>query len=149
MALAAGAVFFSGFALARGWLQTIAVGLCVLVVLAHLSRRTPAVAGAPAGHAALALWSFAMSTAHGAGLMLVPALVPLCLGDTSAGPTTAPGVLGLALAALAVHTAAMLAVTGLLASGACRGWRACGGWLRGKARDGAGEPAPRLAQRGR
>ena len=44
-------------------------------------------------------------------------------------------------------TVAMLAVTGLLASGVCRGWKACGGWIAGKARDGAGEPAPRLAQR--
>ena len=33
------------------------------------------------GHAGLALWSFMMATAHGAGLMLVPALVPLCMGE--------------------------------------------------------------------
>ena len=145
VALVAGAVW-SGFVLDRVWLQAVAVGLCVLLVLVHLSRRTPEVARAPTGHVGLALWSFAMSTAHGAGLMLVPALVPLCLGDASAGPTTAPGVLGLALAALAVHTAAMLAVTGLLASGACRGWKALASWLGGAASEDAGEPSPRLAQ---
>jgi hypothetical protein len=76
----------------------------------------------------------------------VPALVPLCLGEASTGPTTAPGALGLALAALAVHTAAMLAVTGVLASGACRGWMACGGRLRGMARDRAIDASPRLAE---
>jgi hypothetical protein len=145
VALVAGAVF-SGFALDRGWLQAIAVGLSVLVALVHLSRRTPAVARATAGHAGLALWSFAMSTAHGAGLMLVPALAPLCLFEASAAAPSATGALGLALAALALHTAAMLAVTGLLASGACRGWIACGGRLRGQARDRAIEPSPRLAE---
>jgi len=136
VALVAGAVF-SGFALDRGWLQAIAVGLCVLVVLVHLSHRTPVVVRATAGHAGLALWSFAMSTAHGAGLMLVPALASLCLGEASAEASSATGALGLALAALAVHTAAMLTVTGLLASGACRGWKACGAWLEGNARDSA------------
>jgi hypothetical protein len=145
VALVAGTVV-SGLALDHGWLQAVAVGLCVLVVLLHLSRRTPAVARAPAGHAGLALWSFAMSTAHGAGLMLVPALAPLCLGQASSAAPSAPGALGLALAALAVHTAAMLAVTGLLASGACRGWKACGGRLRGKARDHATEPSSRLEE---
>ena len=40
--------------------------------------------GTQAGHAGIALWSFLMATAHGAGLMLVPALVPLCLADCPA-----------------------------------------------------------------
>ena len=148
VALVTGALV-SGLAIDRGWLQTLALGLCVLVVLAHLTRRTPEAARAPAGHAGLALWSFAMSTAHGAGLMLVPALVPLCLGDASAAASTAGDALGLALAALAVHTAAMLAVTGLLAGGVCRGWKACGLRLGSSARDGTlpspqcrGEPRP-------
>ena len=146
VALVAGAVF-SRVALDRGWLQMLAVGLCGLLVCMHLSRHTPRVMRAPSGHAGLALWSFAMSTAHGAGLMLVPALAPLCLGASPAAATSAMGALGWALAALGVHTVAMLAVTGLLASGVCRGWKACGGWIAGKARDRAGEPAPRLAQR--
>lgn len=135
VALVAGAVL-SGFILNRGWLQALVVGLCVVFVLVHLSHRTPAVARATAGHAGLALWSFAMSTAHGAGLMLVPALVPLCLGEASAAATTAPGALGLALAALGVHTAAMIAVSGLIATGICRGWRAYGCWLGGRTRNG-------------
>ncbi len=64
-----------------------------------------------------------MSTAHGAGLMLVPALMPLCIGAAPGSGTGATGPLALALAAVGVHGAAMLAVTGLLASGACRGSR--------------------------
>ena len=74
-----------------------------------------------AGHAGIALWSFLMATAHGAGLMLVPALVPLCLAGNPAREITASGSMVLALAAVAVHTAAMLATTGLIASGVCRG----------------------------
>ena len=75
-----------------------------------------------AGHAGIALWSFLMATAHGAGLMLVPALVPLCLADNPAREITASGSLVLALAAVGVHTAAMLVTTGAIATGVCRGF---------------------------
>jgi hypothetical protein len=61
------------------------------------------------------------------GLMLVPALIPLCLSDTSAREIAASGSMAMALAAVGVHTAAMLAVTGVIAVVACRGinprWR--------------------------
>ncbi len=75
------------------------------------------------GATGLALWSALMATAHGLGMVLVPALVPLCL---SAGPWrefTGPGASLLLLAAIAVHMAAMLAVTGVLAHAAWRGLR--------------------------
>jgi len=74
-----------------------------------------------AGHAGIGLWSFLMATAHGAGLTLVPALVPLCLADNPAREITATGPLVLALAAVGVHTAAMLVATGVIATGVCRG----------------------------
>ena len=74
-----------------------------------------------AGHAGIALWSFLMATAHGAGLMLVPALVPLCVSGGPAREITASGSLLLALAAVAVHTAAMLLITGVIAIGVCHG----------------------------
>lgn len=64
--------------------------------------------------------AFIAATAHGSGLMLVPALVPLCLSASPAREITASGSLLAALAAVAVHLAAMLAVTALLATGACR-----------------------------
>jgi hypothetical protein len=67
--------------------------------------------GMTVGLAGLALWSFLMATAHGAGLMLVPALVPLC----ASMPAIGGGFLLVSLAAAAVHTFATLAVTGLIA----------------------------------
>jgi hypothetical protein len=75
--------------------------------------------GMRTGMAGLVLWSFLMASAHGAGLMLVPFLLPADGGI----PATAhaPGhhavgsSLSLALAAVGVHTLAMLAVTGAIA----------------------------------
>jgi hypothetical protein len=125
VALVAGAVVL-GLGLDRTWLQVLAGGLFAVAVIVHLSGRMPKAARAPAGHAGLALWSFMMSTAHGAGLMLVPALVPLCAGDGSALEMTGSGPLVTAITALGVHMAAMLFITGLIASGVCRGLSACG-----------------------
>ena len=129
IALVAGAVAF-GLSMDRVVMQVVAAVLFVAVAVLHLWGRAPRAARAPAGHAGLALWSFMMSTAHGAGLMLVPALVPLCMGDGAGREVTASGSLMLALAAVGVHTAAMLAVTGLIASGVCRGFDAATCWLR-------------------
>jgi len=129
IALVAAAVAF-GLALDRVVLQALAGMLLVVAAMLHLSGRTAMGARAPAGHAGLALWSFMMSTAHGAGLMLVPALIPLCMSDAPAREITASGSLTLALAAVGVHTAAMLAVTGVIASAACLGFDAVTRWLR-------------------
>jgi hypothetical protein len=67
--------------------------------------------GMTTGLGGLFLWSFLMASAHGAGLMLVPALIPLCAGR----PMLATGSLLLSLAAVSVHTLATLVVTGLAA----------------------------------
>lgn len=124
VALVAGAVVL-GLGMDRTLLQVLAGCLFAIAVVAHLSGRLPKAAQAPTGHAGLALWSFMMSTAHGTGLMLVPALVPLCAGDTLALEMAGLGPLTMAIMALGVHTAAMLAVTGLIAGGVCRGLNAC------------------------
>jgi hypothetical protein len=71
--------------------------------------------GMQVGFAGLALWSFLMASAHGAGLMLVPALMPLCLSSQAAGAISASRSELAALAAVAIHSAAMLATTGLIA----------------------------------
>jgi hypothetical protein len=128
VALVAAAVAF-GLSMDRVVLQISAGALIVVFAMLHLSSRTPGAARAPAGHAGMALWSFMMSTAHGAGLMLVPALIPLCMGDASADEAGVSGSLLLAFAAVGVHTAAMLAVTGAIAVGACRGFDAGARWL--------------------
>jgi hypothetical protein len=123
VALVAGAVAL-GLSMDRVVMQAVAGGLLVVVAIYHLSGRTARQARAPAGHAALALWSFMMSTAHGAGLMLVPALFSLCMANAPAREITASGSLMLALVAVGVHTVAMLAVTGVIATGLCRGFAA-------------------------
>ena len=66
--------------------------------------------GMQAGFAGLAVWSLLMASAHGAGLMLLPVVVPLCLTGAPVGDPMTQGSLGTALAALGVHTGAMLAV---------------------------------------
>jgi hypothetical protein len=66
----------------------------------------------------LALWSFLMSSAHGAGLMLVPVLLGLPAHEhTHAGPAIGAGGVALAqeAAAVLVHTLAMLLAMGVVA----------------------------------
>ncbi|HXF56204.1 MAG TPA: hypothetical protein VNO34_01220 [Actinomycetota bacterium] len=88
--------------------------------LARLSRH-PRWVGMRVGPKDLAAWSFLMSTAHGAGLMLVPPLLGLSPAATLAGePHVALGLalgpsLGAASAAVAVHTVAMVLAAGGIA----------------------------------
>ena len=70
--------------------------------------------GMRTGLAGLALWSFLMASAHGAGLMLVPVLLPLQLTASHAHASPA-GTFAAALAAIGVHTLAMLVATGAVA----------------------------------
>jgi hypothetical protein len=73
------------------------------------------------GPSHLVLWSFLMATAHGAGLMLVPVVLGLCTdtggahGGHQALLELAGGSLRLALAAVTVHTAAMVLTGGTIA----------------------------------
>jgi hypothetical protein len=129
VALVVTAVIF-GLVMDRVLLQAWAGALFAVAIMLHLWRRTPKAARTPAGHAGLALWSFMMATAHGAGLMLVPVLIPLCMGGLSTSELSTSSALMLALAAMGVHTAAMLAVTGIVATGACRGVDAGAGLLQ-------------------
>ena len=71
--------------------------------------------GMTTGFAGLALWSFLMATAHGAGLMILPVILPLCLGASPLRDIEASGSAAVTLAAVGVHTVAMLAVMGLIA----------------------------------
>jgi hypothetical protein len=64
--------------------------------------------GMQTGLTGLVLWSFLMATAHGAGLMLIPILLPICTSPSTTSIDPA-GAIPLALAAVAVHSLAMLA----------------------------------------
>lgn len=103
--LVSGSVLAAGALAGTAALRIAAGALLILWALFHLryGHRHRVRYGMTAGLAGLFLWSFLMATAHGAGLMLVPALLPLC--GAGAG-------LGLGLL---VHAAAMLAVTAALA----------------------------------
>ena len=56
-----------------------------------------------------------MATAHGAGLMLLPVALPLCLASGAASELTSSGSLPTGLAVIAVHTGAMLVVIATIA----------------------------------
>jgi len=67
--------------------------------------------GMQVGFSELALWSFLMATAHGAGLMLIPVLLHVPVHVHHAAHLQA----GMGVAAVGVHTAAMLAAAGVIA----------------------------------
>ena len=114
IAIVAAAVVILGIMVSPDALRAIAGTVLILWAVYHMfyGSRHRARVGMRAGFAGLLLWSFLMAGAHGAGLMVVPALMPLCLGpdaDIAAGPLAA------SVLAVAVHTAAMLAVTATIA----------------------------------
>lgn len=68
----------------------------------------------------LALWSFAVAIAHGAGLMLLPIYLGLCVTSaTQSGHAVATSIanqgLPMAVLVVSIHTAAMLIAGGFLA----------------------------------
>jgi len=104
--------------LADGW--AVRVGAALLLIgwaLYHwrFSHRHRVRFGIQVGVAGLFMWSFLMAAAHGAGLMLWPALMPLCL-PSSAGAVAASMPLAAGLAGVGVHTLAMLSVTAVIAA---------------------------------
>lgn len=68
--------------------------------------------GMTAGFVGLAIWSAATATVHGAGLMLVPALMPICGSVAKAGLS---GALGPAAIVTLVHTAVASATSAAIA----------------------------------
>jgi hypothetical protein len=131
IALAAALVVALGFFIDARLVRALAGGALILWALYHAlyGTRHPVRVGMQAGFTGLLAWSFLMANAHGAGLMLSPALIPLCLSPAAAHTGAA---LPAALAAIAVHMAAMLFVMGGIAS-AVYAWIGVGflrrGWI--------------------
>jgi hypothetical protein len=69
--------------------------------------------GMQTGLLGLGIWSFLMATAHGAGLMLWPVLMPLCIA--AASEPDGAGPLVTAIIGIGVHTLAMLVTTTVVA----------------------------------
>jgi len=84
-------------------------------------------------HAGLAAWSCLMGTAQGSGLMLLPALLPLCMTDGPARAISATGSLALMLAAVVLHLLAMLGTTQIVAKALCRATASRGAYALGPA----------------
>jgi hypothetical protein len=116
IALVAGVVVLAGIAVGTHALLAASGILLIGWAIYHqlYGHRHRVRIGMRAGVAGLAFWSFLMATAHGAGLMVLPALVPLCLADSPLGEIAQESV-PTALAAVGIHTTAMLAVTGMIA----------------------------------
>jgi hypothetical protein len=68
--------------------------------------------GLSTGLAGLAAWSFVMATAHGAGMMLIPVLMPLAQGGEHAHHMPVTNSLWVGTLAVLVHSLAMLITTG-------------------------------------
>ena len=105
------------------WQREIRIGAGLLVIAAGvyllLARRHPRFL-ARIKPAQLALWSFAVATAHGAGLMLLPIYLGICAaGEPDAGHRAAValmrGNLRTAIAVSIVHATAMIISGGIVA----------------------------------
>lgn len=71
--------------------------------------------GLQTGLVGLVVWSFLMATAHGAGLMMIPPLMSLCVTGGMVPGLDTSGSAAMTLAAVGVHTIAMLAATSVAA----------------------------------
>jgi hypothetical protein len=105
------------------WQQQIQISASILVIgfgiFRFVNRRHPR-ALARIRPTQLALWSFAVAIAHGAGLMLVPIYLGLCrAADFNSGHEAAGALinasLSMAVLVSVVHSVAMLAAGGFLA----------------------------------
>jgi hypothetical protein len=115
VALVAGLFVGAGLIVGAPALTRAAGGLLLAWALYHAlyGHRRRVRYGMTVGLAGLFAWSFLMATAHGAGLMLIPALAPLCLGSAAQGAPSGP--MATAFAGVSVHTGAMLLTTALCA----------------------------------
>lgn len=111
------AVLALGFVIDRRILE-LAAGVSLVafaIYYALAGHRHRVRVGMQTGMLGLGLWSFLMATGHGAGLMLAPAVIPLCASASATQEMAAGVAFPVALAAVAVHTGAMLLVTAAMA----------------------------------
>ena len=111
--LVAAGVAATGMVIAPAILR-VAAGAVLLLWAARLwllGHRHRVRVGMTTGGVGLVVWSFLMASAHGAGLMLMPALIPLCVSGSRFGK----GSVQVSLAAVGVHAVATLTVAGLIA----------------------------------
>ncbi len=114
---------FAMLGMLLAWQREIQAGASALVigfgVVLLVRRRHPRVL-ARIAPSRLALWSFAIALAHGAGLMLVPIYLGLCRADEldrahEAARALMQSRLGMALVVSGVHAATMMLAGGFIA----------------------------------
>jgi hypothetical protein len=119
----------AGLAVSLGWLKWIVASVLLTLGGWKLVRTShPRYGGMSVGNREVAVWSFLMASAHGAGLMVVPFLMRVVRPATLAGGAHAghmahsaelasviPPVPAAGLAVALIHTAGYLLVTGLVA----------------------------------
>lgn len=115
---------FAAMAVLVEWQREIQIGAALAViamgVYLYFNRRHPRFL-ARIRPTQLALWSFAVAMAHGAGLMLVPIYLGLCrmqdfeAGHAAAATSLMAGNIGMATFVALVHALAMIASGGLIA----------------------------------
>jgi hypothetical protein len=124
IALAVALVAVARPAIDATWLRLAAALALIGFGAWHLARgyRHQLRFGMNVGFVDLALWSFLMATAHGAGLMVMPVLLELPAGGAGSSHDAHDAVLAVfagslwtGLLAVTVHTLAMLAAAGAIA----------------------------------
>jgi hypothetical protein len=110
------AVLALGLVLDHAMLMRAAAVLLIAWALWHAIRghRQRLRVGMQTGLAGLVLWSFLMASAHGAGLMLVPILLPICASGAATSELHSGGAIPLAIAAAGIHSLTMLAAIGVI-----------------------------------
>jgi len=110
------AVLALGLVLDHAMLMRAAGVLLIAWALWHAIRghRQRLRVGMQTGLAGLVLWSFLMASAHGAGLMLVPILLPICASGAATSELHSGGAIPLAIAAAGIHSLTMLAAIGVI-----------------------------------
>ena len=106
-----------------GWQHEVRIGASVAVIafgVFRLANRRHPRALARIKPTQLALWSFAIATAHGAGLMLLPIYLGLCASEELDATHQASSILvtqnsATALLVSLVHTLSMVAAGGVIA----------------------------------
>jgi hypothetical protein len=109
----AGLVLVTGFVFNGHAIRIASGALLISWAVYHIKygHRHRVRVGMTTGFVGLVLWSFLMATAHGAGMMLLPVLIPLC----STMPIHSSGPLIVSIAAVGLHTMTTLLVTGGIA----------------------------------
>ena len=129
IAVVAVVVGVAGLAISLGWLRWVVAGMLLTLGVWKLVRTShPRYGGMAVGGREVAVWSFLMASAHGAGLMVVPFLMRVVRPATLAGAAHAghaahsaelasviPPIPAAGLAVTLVHTAGYLLVTGVIA----------------------------------